>query len=426
MGKKQVVLVVLLFASTILATQARILSMGKQDAFFLDEESIYRNPANASLYPNLLMGSLGDYIYDTKADSTGGQYEALNKSNRDPLNPFFGAILSYSLNKDAEGGNQYPMLSVGAVFNRKDPLLRYLTYNPFYSNEIFNDVALTELSGLVKPVGNVDIILSFAMPNGAMVGAGTYLAFNQKADDKEVTEQATLFKVNAGINWPLAQTIDFEASLNIASISAFGQNPANNEEVVYAKGDYYGSFEARLFSALNNLNGDFVPRLRIDYLQLLESKYTNTNVSGGIGINLNIDKGFFWAAMEGLYVQQDVDEGDKQSQIGAQVSFGIERNVVWDWFVVRVGGKKRVMLNSTDGGNSTYWQQNPESYSPHNDILFASNPEDDLVGFGIGLNVENRLKFDIVVAEDLPYTLGNLISGPHHHLFTRIDATYSF
>ncbi|MBD3240081.1 MAG: hypothetical protein GF331_05805, partial [Chitinivibrionales bacterium] len=43
------------------ATTSRILSMGKHDAFFMDETSVFRNPANTNIYPNMLMGSPGEY-----------------------------------------------------------------------------------------------------------------------------------------------------------------------------------------------------------------------------------------------------------------------------------------------------------------------------------------------------------------------------
>ena len=50
----------------------------------------------------------------------------------------------------------------------------------------------------------------------------------------------------------------------------------------------------------------------------------------------------------------------------------------------------------------------------------------DAVGFGVGINIEEKLKVDATLAEDLPYTFGNLFSGPMHHLVSRISATYSF
>jgi hypothetical protein len=175
----------------------------------------------------------------------------------------------------------------------------------------------------------------------------------------------------------------------------------------------------RLFSAMTLLNGDFVPRVGVKWLQLDQGDGNQLDVAAGLGLNVNIDKGFFWAGLEGLYRHRSLtgDSSLTSDGVGGRVSFGIERNVVWDWFVVRVGCMKTVLYVNEDrnGGTRSYWQQNAEY-----------DADDDLVGLGIGLNVENRLKFDILVAEDLVHTLTNLFSGPQHHMFTRIDATYSF
>ena len=46
------------------ATDARVLTMGRHDNFFMDDISIFRNPANINYYPNMLLGSLGVYKPD--------------------------------------------------------------------------------------------------------------------------------------------------------------------------------------------------------------------------------------------------------------------------------------------------------------------------------------------------------------------------
>jgi hypothetical protein len=83
--------------------------------------------------------------------------------------------------------------------------------------------------------------------------------------------------------------------------------------------------------------------------------------------------------------------------------------------VWRTGGVKKIMYEKT-GEESGMWYQNPESDASNEDVL----------GFGIGLNIENRLKVDGVVAEDIFYTFSNLFAGNHHHLMTRMSGTYSF
>jgi len=394
-------------------TTARIVSMGKHDGFFMDEMSVFRNPANMSIYPNMLMGSYGEYKELPGEYST--DYSSLERHNRDPQDAFFGAVLSYSLKQSSDEGSQYPMLSVGAGFNRKDALLDYVQANAaIYGEEAVRNVLLAE------PIGKVDILLGYAFPNGGMIGAGAYLAFQNKQNEAYYSNReftSSIYKGTIGMNWPVASSMDLEASVGIASITAVGVNDTivPIETRTLAKNDITVQGDLRLFSALTVLNGDFVPRIGIRYMQLQNGETVNLDVVGGIGLNINIDKGFFWAGLDGLYEQRDREDGYTADGIGGRVSFGIERNVVWDFFSIRVGGMKKIMYvkGAEDQGE---WQQNPE----------GDASDDDLVGLGFGFNIENRLKIDFVVAEDVPYTFTNLLSGPMHHVFTRVDATYSF
>jgi len=389
-----------------LATQSRVETIGKHDAFYMDDVSIFRNPANISIYPNMLLGSYG--VYKTVEEDTAGDYAALNRNNRDPEDPFFGAILTYSLNKSAEGGNQYPMLSFGAVFNRKDDKLMYLdpaSYGDTTSKYEFEE-----------PKGKIDLLFSYAFPNGGMVGVGAYLAFQKKESGSRIF-QSNYLRGSVGANWPIARSMDLEGSLNIGALTFIGYDTTgtNNTKTIFSENDIFVEADLRLFSALSLLNGDFVPHARYSRLSLYQGDDIFWDITGGFGLNINIDKGFFWAGIEGIYENKSRKIGDDTDAIGGRISFGIERNVVWDWFVVRVGGQKKLMYMKTNASDGE-WVENPE----------GDGTKDDLVGLGIGLNVENRLKFDIVVSEDIIHTLTNLFSGPQHHIFTRIDATFSF
>lgn len=403
------------------ATTSRILSMGKHDAFFMDETSVFRNPANTNIYPNMLMGSPGEYrILPEEQVTDENDYQALSRDNRDPRDPFFGAILTYSFDGGGQDQGKHPMLSVGAVFNRKDDLLKYLTSDTsIYGAE----AALVEP---LNPVGKVDLMVGYALPGGGKIGVGTYLAFN--SEDKSQRE-AKLYKGSVGVNWPLGRSIDMEASAGFGLINMQDTIRSNDtieidgEDVIFEVGDdlLLGEndvaldFDLRLFSAMTAINGDFVPHVGVNWAQYKAGQRIRLDVEAGVGLNVNIDKGFFWAGLEGLYRQRDyLDTDYSSSSIGARVSFGVERNVVWDWFVVRVGCMKEI-LYVTEDNKQGYWAENAEH-----------DADNDLVGMGIGLNVENRLKFDILVAEDVVYTLTNLFSGPQHHVFTRIDATLSF
>jgi hypothetical protein len=399
------------------ATQARIISMGKHAGFFLDEMSMFTNPANVNMYPNLILGGMGTYVPNR---GSSDETNALTRYNRDPINPSFGAIITYDINQKTDTINESPKFSIGAVFNRYDPLLDFVTpgsgrfYGP--SNAV-----------LVKPVGKVDVLMGYALENGTMFGGNAYAAFQRITNDHLVEYESSVFKGNLGTVLPVGKTMDLEISSGAGLITAIGGTvdysalpfDTSAGSLVLAQRDYLVRGDIRLFSGLTILDGDFVSHLGAEYVTLKHGKISLADMVGGIGLNVNIDKGFFWAGIEGLYEQQYEDTASATDGIGARVSFGIERNVVWDWFVIRVGGAKKIMYKSkmdAYGQKIGYWEQNPE----------ADASDKDLIGFGIGLNVENRLKFDIVVAEDIPYTLTNLFSGPQHHIITRIDATYAF
>jgi hypothetical protein len=405
------------------ATDARIVSMGRHDNFFMDEMSIFRNPANVNVYPNMILGSVGYYFKNDSLDKQLSEdadavaegentvtYIGNTRYNRDPQDPYWGANISYSLgNPSEETVSQYPMISFGAVFNRSDRMLKYV------STESYPNVYLME------PLGKVDLILGYALKNGVMIGVGGYMGYQEVVNGSKVTHQSSLFKGSIGINWPVMKTMDLEVSLNGGAITAIGDSIINNtidptEKVIVADNNTIVSTDLRLFSALTNLNGDFIPHLGFDYINL--KKGTITNFTAGVGVNINIDKGMFWAGVEGLYEDYAYTKKDETDSmgIGGKVSFGIERNVVWDWFVVRAGGMKTLKVMKLGDDDGTHWSQNPE----------ADGSDDDFLGWGIGFNVENRLRMDFVIAEDIFYTISNMFSGAHHHMFTRFSATYSF
>jgi len=298
------------------ATDARVSSMGKHDAFFMDETSVFRNPANINMYPNMVYGSYGEF-QEKNSEST-------------LANPFFGSIISFSLNETDDAG-QYPMLSLGAVVNRYDEMLEYVNMG--------SDKYIAGTDTLVSPIGKVDLLLGYVLKNGVMLGGGAYIASQSIEKDNEISE-TKIYKGNLGMNWPVAKTMDLELSLGIGTMTAIDKN------AIIAEQDYFGRVEARLFSALAGINGDFVPRARVDILSLEKRNELQVDIAAGLGVNINIDKGFFWSGLEFLYGQKDSDEEESMQDVGGRISFGIERNIIWDWFVIRVGGQKSILVNA--------------------------------------------------------------------------------
>ena len=170
------------------------------------------------------------------------------------------------------------------------------------------------------------------------------------------------------------------------------------------------------------------------------------HAQAGLGINVALDRGFFWMGAdfvwnklkahdwyfdyesgESIYDSQGEEHPhwDKRSDIGGMITFGIERNIWWDWFVIRVGGQKSILYTKCD--------VNEKNTSGHgicreDGNFFSTNPladgtSDDHVGFGFGINIEEKLKIDVTVAEDLLFR--NPFQG-EGRIFSRISATYSF
>ena len=86
--------------------------------------------------------------------------------------------------------------------------------------------------------------------------------------------------------------------------------------------------------------------------------------------------------------------------------------------MIRVGGQKVIASRDyTKGGTSnTSIISNPE----------RGDDQNDLVSFGFGLNIEDKLKVDAVMAKDILFNGGALFGGPVDHILSRISASYSF
>ncbi|MBN1982718.1 MAG: hypothetical protein JW795_14390 [Chitinivibrionales bacterium] len=409
------------------ATDARILAMGRTDRFFMDDNCIFWNPANVNIYPNLLIGSLGYYFKDPNLDDTS-QITALNSSNRDPQHPFFGGIISYSLNQSSDVGAQYPMISLGLLLNRYDQFLEYITPDSKkYLGSPYQGKSNAPIT-FEEPVGKMDLIFGYTMNNGAMIGLGTYFAYQNTENNGLQLQQTKLIKGTLGINVPIAKSVDLEFSANGGLMTKIGT--VNKVRVAaVADDDIFFRSDIRLFSALSTLNGDLVPHCGVEYLRFHHDKSSCTKLDGGVAVNLNIDRGFFWTGGEIVFESNDtkyrapLTKNDTatfvQSDLyGARMSFGIERNFFWDWLVWRLGGTKLVGFQKEGGPDGdTKWIENPE----------ADASDDDHIAFGWSVNIENRFKIDAIMAEDIFYTFTNLLSGhSHHHIFTRFTATYSF
>ncbi len=411
------------------ATFARVESMGKSATYFMDDVSIFQNPANMNIFPNFLIGEMGSYR-QSKIDSTAiGEINGNNgqnfnnpRYNRDPENSWFGGIFSYSISKNKEMGSFYPQISIGGALNRIDEELFSLV--PDFANGY----------AIPDPATNFDGFLGFTLANGGMIGSHIYVAMQEGANlhngqilggDSGISDNINIYglRFDLGLNWPLARNIDGEVSFGFASL-AYGPSDVDPNYSLFIK--------TRLFSTLEIINGELVPIL--NYSSIKAPGQELNDFEAGLGVNVSLDRGFFWLGVTGLWNQLDQigmtstngsmrynSYGSNKNLVtntGARIAFGIERNIWWDWLVLRVGGQKEISYREVQDSERTY------NYTYTNPV--ADTSPGDHVGFGLGINVEEKLKIDATVAEDVVFTAGNLFSGPQHHVLSRISATYSF
>jgi hypothetical protein len=412
-------------AGSAFATFARVESMGKNTTYIMDDVSIFDNPANINLYPNYLIGGFGPYTEDV---TTG--------TNKDPQSPTFGGIFSLGL---GEGETPDPRLTIGGLFGRvDDELAQFLpTYYVGENSSEVHDVPQT--------VTNFDGFLGGTLSNGNAFGLHVYVAHQDGGYETESgTYQvdsdayASIVRGDAGINWQFANSIDFELTGGIARVQYGPEHKGFFED-----GDFSYLASSRAFFTLDAIDGEIIPAAKVHFIQAPGIKETHAQV--GIGLNVALDRGFFWMGWDFIWNKQrahnwtfDYDTGestynsqyddkfwDVREDIGGQVSFGIERNIWWDWFVVRVGGQKSILYTQCDQNNNNVGN---DGICSGDGNFFTTNPTGngttkDNIGWGFGINIEEKLKIDVTVAEDLLFR--NPFQG-EGRLFSRIDATYAF
>jgi hypothetical protein len=426
-------LIIIFLATGVFATQARVEGMGKRTAFFLDDATMFENPANATFYSSALMGELGLW------NSSLGHRE-------DPVSPWFGALFRYGLSKD---GLQDPQITVGGFFGRD-----HKEFQRFVPREV-------EVSGtayqIPKNVTNFDAFLAGTMLDGSAIGAHVYVAVQDgKEDDPgnnpalgEISGNAhvSILAMDYGANFLVSNRSSIELSLGIARIQ-YGPS----RKTFLDPGLFSIYSQGRLFLDIDALSGQLVTGYKVADMEV--PGWEEINYDLNVGVNRIIPHGMVWVGLDGVYIRETVstwdvrvsDSGEEylfyrepdskerydtdwSNKIGAIASFGIERNVFKDWLIMRMGGQKSFIYQSckSNSGKSTvclasdgpgtkgnFWTTNP----------LSNGTLDDYMGVGIGLNLENRLKIDATVAEDALFR-NPLQQGPSH-IISRIAAIYTF
>ncbi len=394
------------FLSDLYATDARVIALGGQDLFFIDEVSIFQNPANIGLYPDLLYGSLG--VYRTGSDSSA------NSRYHEPSDPFFGGIASLPFSSDTANRRNRSAFFLGGFFNRHDEMLDYL--DPHSGKYIGNPRDI-----MIRPSGAVDLLMGYSWRNGTAIGIGGYAASGSSTAGPVIDSETSLYKLNAGLRTPLFDNGAVEWSAGTGLMRAKGDSAgAGVGPVIVANNDGFFRSDLRIFVPLRNTATTVVPQLHYSSMSLYHGKVSLADFSGGIGINVPLTRGLFWAGLQYLYQDDSYFHDSSSTSNGGRVSFGIEHYIVGDWLIARAGGEKVLAYTST-----TYSGGAP-SRGMVRDKLPLGGIDSDLLGLGFGFVIKAHLHIDVVVSDDLPYTLGIVSGGSDPYLLSRVSATYQF
>jgi len=424
------------------ATQSRVESMGKRPAFFLDDITIFDNPANATFYSSALMGELGFFDHSKSNKLQKGL-------NQDPYTPWFGALFQFSL---SDKGMRDPELTIGGFFGREHyEFTRFVPRKviPYGSDPV----------PIPQTITNFDAFLAGTTIDGSAIGAHVYVGVQDgKQDDPLMPGTATgeispnahvsILSMDYGVNFLVTSESSMEVTLGVARIQ---YGPSRKTFLDPGLFSFYS--QGRFFLDVDALGGQFVTGYKVaDYeVPGWEENFYDVNA----GINVIIPKGLVWFGVDGIHIKEFISTWEKQvengetilvyrepgskdrnkdlkdrtDKIGGILSFGIERNIVGNWLILRVGGQKSfiyetchnetgktdkaILCASAPNGSGNYWVTNP----------YGDGSLDDHVGFGIGLNIDNKLKVDANLAEDAPFR--NPMQG-EGKIVSRISAVYSF
>jgi hypothetical protein len=416
---------ILLLTQNIFATQARVEGMGKRPAFFLDDVTMFDNPANATFYPNALFGELGFFSQDALKNEHIG-------INQDPYMPWFGALFKYGL---SDKGLRDPQITIGGFFGRE---------NYDFTRFVPKKVVLLNKDTVAIPqsVTNFDAFLAGTMLDGSAVGAHIYVGVQdgkQNEGDLDGNAHVSILAMDYGANFLISNQSSMEVTLGVARIQ---YGPSRKTFLDPGLFSFYS--QGRLFLEMDAWTGQFVTGYKVADMEVpgWREKFGNFNM----GFNVIIPRGLLWVGLDGVYINETVtswDRGEDNSLIykeqgleshpedysegfGGILSFGMERNILGSkLLIVRIGGQKAVMYKTCENnsgssalcgkgkGKGNYWTTNP----------VGDGSLDDHVGFGLGFNFERRLKIDLTIAEDLFFR--NPFSGEGRFI-SRVAAVYTF
>ncbi|MDR2731967.1 MAG: hypothetical protein LBB36_01980, partial [Fibromonadaceae bacterium] len=217
----RLIMVLTMVQTVAFATQARIESMGKRPAFFLDDVTIFENPANATFYSSALIGELGFYNNDvfhnrdqipchTSSHRCGLGKEDVGR-NQDPFTPWFGALFQFGL---SDKGLRDPEITIGGFFGRE-----HYDFTRFIPRKVI--LASGEIVPIPQSITNFDAFLAGTMIDGSAVGAHVYVGVQDgKQDDNAIASDAhvSILSMDYGANFLITHRSSMEITLGAARI----------------------------------------------------------------------------------------------------------------------------------------------------------------------------------------------------------------
>jgi hypothetical protein len=423
----------LALSSISFASEARIEALGKSTRFIMDDMSIFDNAANTGIYPNYLIGSIG-----------GIQSLDSAIENRDPQEAWYGGIFSIGLGDDKF---RDPKFTIGGALGREDKSLTRFLPDAVLLPSYFPGVADTV--GVPTPISNFDGFLGFSTENGNLFGAHIYVAMQEGIQDPNADGEsrvssnayAGVYKLDIGTNFRFDEDKDWEVSTGVTRID-FGDD---GKDLLDA--DEMGFFvDTRMTSNVDLINGQFIPAGRLENINAPRRSFTHFDM--GMGITSDLPAGFFWLGAQYVFEEdrshyyttdkngvvyanqlssvENIPGTSTLATYSGVISFGIEKNIWTDWFIIRVGGRKVLGYNECKFENNEL--DNNKGFCGEAGTYFSTNNAgdsslEDNLGIGFGVNVEEKLKVDATISEDAffrnPFTSGGKI-------LTKISATYSF
>ena len=452
---KAVIIFILILSALAFSSFSRIEAMGKTDLYFEDDMSLFVNPANMLLRSSYIFGELG--VRDSGRADTNWFTDPYTISESMAA-PWFGGIFT----KDLKGGSR---IALGLAFNREDKWATLMNQVITGVNQrwpvvdsstpgVYDTSYLAELPRLIN---KVDLLLGLRRKSRLSLGAHLYIAANR--DNKGsgsgavfCKREAFLIKAIAGFNKYFENNFFLEGSFG-TSVSDFTfYDSARTVQIKPRKGmNLFG--RTRMFIPMSE-RFSLVPVVNFEkviqgvkasvytgpYSESVEILQDYLDFSIGCGINfwelekktefiLGIDGHVLRAQDEWQTDAPGAEVGEIYNDLYVVLNFGIERQVAWDWLLIRAGGRKVLGL-----------KRKVEKYANdaagvrtlvHTNERMWENPSDngtraDLIGVGLGIRFLRKLQLDFTVSEETPYRVLYLVSGKNGNIFTRFSCAYYF